>query len=257
MALAALLSACAPSEIDFSKVPDDQIYQMGVKHIDEENYDAAIQELQQLEYNYPYSPYVLKSWLALGYAQYLARKYSDSVYTFMKATRMQPGAKEIPYAQYMIAQSFYSQISPINREQRNAESALLAMEKLVRDYPDSEYAADVKPKIIVARNTLAAKQMFIARELVRAKNYLGALNRYQTVVAKYDTTLYAPEALFRTVELYNVLDQREDAENMFKILELNYPDGEWTERARRVLARTAGAARDVPVAPVQAQASPK
>jgi outer membrane protein assembly factor BamD len=148
---------------------------------------------------------------------------------------MQPGAKEIPYAQYMAAMSLYSQISPINREQRNAESALLAMERLVREHPDSEYAADVRPKMAEARNILAAKQMFIARELVRAKNFLGALNRYQTVIAKHDTTLYAPEALFRTVELYNVLGQPGDAENMRRILELNYPDSEWAAKAKAIV----------------------
>ncbi|MDR3126850.1 MAG: outer membrane protein assembly factor BamD [Rickettsiales bacterium] len=233
------LCACAAAEIDFSAVPDDKIYETGVRHIEEDMYDAAINELKQLEYNYPYSPYVLRSWLALGYAQYLAKKYPDAIETFMKAARIQPGAKEIPYAQYMIAMSFYSQISPINREQRNTESALAAMEKLVREHPEGEYAADVKPKMIEARNTLAAKQMFIARELVRARNYLGALNRYQTVIARYDTTLYAPEALFRTVELYDVLAQRADAGNMLRILELNHPKSEWTAKARRVMVTPA------------------
>ena len=235
LALLLVFAACAGKESDMNSMTDEQLYAKGIGYIAKENYDEAIVILQKLEETFPYSPYLLRTWLSLGYAQYASKKYQEAADTFTKTARMQPGAATADYANYMLAKSIYVQIQPINREQKSTESALVAMERTIRQYPDSPYAEDLKPKVIVARNTLAAKQMFIARELLRGKNFIGALNRYQTVIAKHDTTIYAAEALFRTVEIYNILDQRDDALNMLKLLETNYADSEWTAMARKIL----------------------
>jgi outer membrane protein assembly factor BamD len=103
---------------------------------------------------------------------------------------------------------------------------------LIKKYPNSKFANDVKPKIIIARNNLAAKEMFIADTLVAKKNIVAALNRYQTVIRKYETTLFVPEALFRTVEIYNIMGEKEEAIKMTRLLEVNYPNTNWYKLAK-------------------------
>ena len=130
--------------------------------------------------------------------------------------------------------SYYDQISPITRDQKMTEISLLKMQELEKKYPDSKFANDVKPKIIIARNNLAAKEMYIASTLIEKKNIIAALNRYQTVIKKYETTLFVPEAIFRTVEIYNIMGDKDEVKNMTRLLEVNYPKTKWYKMAKEI-----------------------
>lgn len=70
---------------------------------------------------------------------------------------------------------------------------------------------------------------------MKKKNVIAALNRLQTIIAKYDTTLFVEEALYRTVEIYIILREPEDAQNMLTLLEYNYPNSTWTTSARNLI----------------------
>ena len=114
------------------------------------------------------------------------------------------------------------------------EMALLKMTELVEKYPNSKYAEDVKPKIIIAKNNLAAKEMYIAGILAKKKNIIAALNRYQTIIKKYETTLFVPEALYRTVEIYNIMNDKDEVKHMTRLLKTNYPDTKWYKMAKKI-----------------------
>ncbi|MDR2098585.1 MAG: outer membrane protein assembly factor BamD [Rickettsiales bacterium] len=236
---AVILASCGGGgNIDYAAKTDREIYDIGLASLREEYYAPAAQEFMQIEYNHPYSTLVGKSWIMAGYSYYMDGKYAEAIEAFEKLAKYRPSSPLVPYATYMIAMSYYDQMSPVNRDQRATELALASMEKLVKAFPDSEYAADVKPKIIIARNNLAAKEMFTAKELLRKKNVIAALNRYQTVIARYQTSLFVPEALFRAVELYLIINERESAEDMARLLQVNYPDSEWHKMAAELLAQS-------------------
>lgn len=229
-----VLSACASEAVfDYSKKSDIEIYEKAINELSKGNNISATTSFMQVEYNHPYSPLIAKSWYMMGYAYYLEKKYDDAIEQFERLLKFQPQHPQAPYALYMIAISYYDQISPINRDQRMTALALDKMEELVKKYPDTKYANDVKPKIIIAKNNLAAKEMFIADTLVDRKNIVAALNRYQTVIRKYETTLFVPEALFRTVEIYNMMGEEEEAIKMTRLLEVNYPDTIWYKLAKK------------------------
>ena len=230
-----VLSACAGDiNFDYSKKTDTEIYEEGLRQLKKENNLSAIDAFKQIDYNHPYSSYVAKSWVMAGYAYYLEKKYTDAIEQFKKLLDLQPNHPMADYASYMIAISYYDQISPITRDQKMTEMALLNMTKLVEKYPNSKYAEDVKPKIIIARNNLAAKEMYIAGVLTKKKNIIAALNRYQTVIKKYETTLFVPEALYRTVEIYNIIGDKDEVKNMTQLLEVNYPNTKWYEMAKKI-----------------------
>ena len=230
-----LVTACAGElEFDYTNKSDTEIYNEGLRQLKKENHISATDAFKQVEYNHPYSPLVAKSWIMAGYSYYQEKKYTDAIEQFERLLKFQPRHSEADYASYMIAISYYDQISPITRDQKITEIALSKMEELVKKYPNSKYADDVKPKIIIARNNLAAKEMYIAGTLVKKKNIIGALNRYQTVIRKYETTLFVPEALFRTVEIYKMMGQKEEVKNMTRLLEVNYPDTKWYKMAKEI-----------------------
>ena len=229
-----MLSSCAGEmQFDYSKKTDAEIYEEGLKQFKKENLTSAIEAFKQVEYNHPYSPLVAKSWIMAGYSYYKAKKYSDAIEQFDRLLKFQPNHPQADYANYMIAISYYDQISPVTRDQKMTEMALKKMMDLVKKYPSSKYAEDVKPKLTIANNNLAGKEMYIAKNLVKKKNIIAGLNRYQTVLKKYETTVFVPEALFRTIEIYDMIGDKEEVKNMLRLLEVNYPDSEWYKTAKK------------------------
>lgn len=236
IALICIITACSVNtKQDYAKLSDKQIYDSAIKNINKQNHISAISELSQIEYNHPYSLLVPNSWILTGYIYYKDKKYPEAIEAFEKLIKYQPNHKDVPYAMYMISICYYDQISPISRDQKMTELALINMQKLKEAFPDSKYTKDVLPKIIIAKNNLAAKEMYIAKNLMKKKNVIAALNRLQTIIAKYDTTLFVEEALYRTVEIYLILKEPDDANNMLRLLEYNYPNSTWTASAKDLI----------------------
>ena len=44
--------------------------------------------------------------------------------------------------------------------------------------------------------------MYIGRYYIEKEKWIPAINRFRTVIDKYETTIYTEEALYRLVEIY-------------------------------------------------------
>ncbi len=114
-----------------------------------------------------------------------------------------------------------------NRDQTPARKALEQLKILKARYPDSEYAQDADNKIRICLDNLAANEMEVGRYYLDHHNYVGAINRFKTVVSDYQTTAHVEEALARLVECYMALGITKEAQNAAAILGHNYPDSKW------------------------------
>ena len=97
-------------------------------------------------------------------------------------------------------------------------------------------STDVKYKIQVARDQLAAKDMTVGRFYLTRKNYSAAVNRFHDVLAKYQTTRHAEEALYRLTEAYFAMGVVNEAQTAAAILGHNFPDSSWYKDAHALLA---------------------
>ena len=82
---------------------------------------------------------------------------------------------------------------------------------------------------------LAGKEMSIGRFYLQRHNYTAAINRFRSVLANYQTTRHAEEALYRLVEAYLGLGITDEAQTAGAILGHNYPDGQWYKDAYALL----------------------
>ena len=104
---------------------------------------------------------------------------------------------------------------------------MTSLAEVVRRFPGSRYARDARLKIDLARDHLAGKEMEIGRWYERQRLYLAAINRFQRVVANYQTTTHVPEALHRLTECYLSLGLTEEAQRTAAVLGYNYPGSVW------------------------------
>ena len=139
------------------------------------------------------------------------------------------------YAFYIKAISLYEQIVDIGRDQSSTEGALVALQDVVQRFPDTEYARDATLKIDLTNDHLAGKEMAVGRYYLKQGDFIGAINRFRSVVDQYQTTPQIAEALERLCEAYYSLGLDSEAQTAAGVLGRNYPGSEWYKIAYGIL----------------------
>ena len=176
------------------------LYTAAKRSMDSGDYEQAAKLFDEVERQHPYSVWARRAQLMSAFNYYLSRKYTDAINSAQRFVTIHPGNAEAPYAQYLIAMSYYQQIDDVNRDQTNTLQASNAFNDLIRRYPDTRYAADARIKLDLIKDHLAGKEMEIGRFYQRSGQWLAATYRFRTVIDQYQTTSGTPEALERLVE---------------------------------------------------------
>ena len=224
----AVLAACGAREKqDYVERPVEQLYNSGVDALAAERYATAARAFDEVERQHPYSAWATKAQLMAAYAHYQSNKYDDAIVAVDRFIQLNPSNRDVGYAYYLKALCFYEQITDVQRDARMTELALRALEEVLRRFPDSAYARDARLKIDLTHDHLAGKEMEVGRFYMGRGQYVGAINRFKTVVDRYQTTSHVPEALHRLVESYSALGLAAEAERTAAVLGHNYPGSEW------------------------------
>jgi outer membrane protein assembly factor BamD len=115
----------------------------------------------------------------------------------------------------------------VRRDQHTTEQALDALSDVAKRFPDTPYARDARLKVELAIDHLAGKEMDVGRYYQSHEQYVGAINRYRTVIERYQTTTHVPEALHRLVECYLALGVKSEAQQTAAVLGYNFPGSDW------------------------------
>jgi outer membrane protein assembly factor BamD len=130
-------------------------------------------------------------------------------------------------------------MKPVEQDQEAAKKAMEAFKKLVREYPESRYAADALAKIEISRGRLAQKELWVAAYYLGQGNPAAARQRLEGLIRDYPRTLVIPEALYRLGEVYAGEGRAQDAQEVFRRAAEEYPYTEWGRRAQQRLRAAA------------------
>ena len=222
-----LLAGCGGAKDTYVEKPVEDLYNTAMDQLLDHAYDKAAKSFDEVERQHPYSVWATKAQLMSAYALYQASKYDESIVAADRFIQLHPGHRDVAYAYYLKALDYYVQIADVARDQRATEKAMTSLADVVRRFPDSRYARDARLKIDLARDHLAGKEMEIGRWYEGQRLYLAAINRFQRVVANYQTTTHVPEALHRLTECYLSLGLPEEAQRTAAVLGYNYPGSVW------------------------------
>ncbi len=227
LALALFVTACAAPKEEYVEQPVEDLYNKAMDLLEAGAYVPAAQAFDEVERQHPYSVWATKAQIMAAYANYQANRYDEAILAAKRFIELHPGNRDVAYAYYLVALSYYEQISDVGRDQKMTELALQSLEEVVRRFPNSKYARDAKLKIDLTRDHLAGKEMEIGRFYLKRGDYIAAINRFRTVVEKYQTTTHVPEALHRLTEAYLALGVVKEAQTAAAVLGYNYPGSEW------------------------------
>lgn len=224
-----LLVACsgAGSNVPLEGLSAQQIFELGERQIEAGNADDAAFTFGEIERLYPYSEFAQRALIMQAFAYHRDGDYPNSRAAAQRFVDFYPAEQDAPYAAYLLALSYYDQISDIGRDQGLTLEALQALRRVIETYSDSEYAAASVSKFDLAFDQLAAKEMEVGRYYLKRANYAAAANRFRTVVEDFQTTTHTPEALHRLVETYLSLGLTDEAQTAGAILGYNYQSSDW------------------------------
>ncbi len=236
---ALFLSACGSDKKDKEEktLAPEQYYNRGMDEMQGRKYKDAIKDFEKIEQNYPYSPWATKGKIMSAYTNYKAGEYDDAANMLETYIKLHPGNQDIAYAYYLRALCYYERIADVQRDQEITQEALVNLKETIRRFPDSEYGRDAKIKLDLVIDHLAGKEMEIGRYYLKRKIYIAAINRFRTVVDKFDTTSHVPEALHRLVECYLAMGVKDQAEKYAAVLGYNYPSSRWYKYSYKLLAK--------------------
>ncbi|MDD9899719.1 MAG: outer membrane protein assembly factor BamD [Alphaproteobacteria bacterium] len=219
--------AASPSLANSDQEPVEALYNRAARRLDEGKYAEAARLFNDVDRQYPYSQWAVRAQLMSGYAHYKHLRYDEAIIALDHYIELHPGDENAAYAWYLKALCFYEQITDVRRDQKMTELALDSLRQVVQRYPNSKYARDAGFKIDLTKDHLAGKEMEIGRYYLDRRQYQAAINRFQRVVTRYQTTTHVPEALHRLVESWLALGVVDEARKSAAILGHNHPESRW------------------------------
>jgi outer membrane protein assembly factor BamD len=193
--------------------------------------EEAIEKFKLVEKDYSYTEWAPRSLLMIAYVYYEANRCADAISAVERYIKFYPNNIERIYAEYLKGVCYFEEVSEFSKDQDNTFKAINQFKLLISSYPNTEYANDAKYKLDLLNDLLAGKEMYVARYYMNIQKWGGAINRLQTIIEKYQNTIYIEEALYRLVEIYHKLGLVEDASKAAAILGYNYNSSEWYKKS--------------------------
>ena len=241
--LVGIIAACSPfsmfgagEEVE-PLVPAEQLYASAVANMDNDRYNAAIEDLEKLERQHPFSDVNERGKVMLTFANFRSGRYQEAVLAADRFLALYPNSSEVPYVLFLKGSSYYQQITDITRDQELSADAIATFTQLQDGYPDSRYAQESRQMLLVARDQVAGKEMSVGRYYLGNGQYTAAINRFRAVVEDHQTSTHVEEALYRLTEAYLALGLVAEAQTAAAVLGTNYPNSQWYDRGFALLQR--------------------
>ncbi|RJX30455.1 MAG: outer membrane protein assembly factor BamD [Desulfarculus sp.] len=178
----------------------------------EGNYDRSAEVFQSLKDRFPYSRFALLADLRVGDAYFKARRYEEAILAYEDFIRLHPKNEGVPYAIYQMGMVHFEQMHTPDRDPTNARKAMQTLQRLVKQYPGSEWSVRAAPRLQEAIRRQAAHDLTVGKFYFKTKRYRAASGRFTRVLTQYpDVGLYneAMDYLRRAQEQIALLPPKE------------------------------------------------
>ncbi|MBV1875631.1 MAG: outer membrane protein assembly factor BamD, partial [Cycloclasticus sp.] len=203
--------------------------------LDDGNYINAIELYEGLESRYPFGQYAQQAQIDLAFAYYKNDEPESAIATANRFVRIHPRHKNVDYIYYLKGLinfnrgiGFLERYLPTDKSQRDPGAAIDSLDDfatLIRRFPDSQYAADSKQRIVALKSNLALHDLNVANYYMKRKAYVAAINRAKNIIEQYQNTTAVPRALLLMADAYQQINMNDLAADAQRIYDLNYPNG--------------------------------
>jgi outer membrane protein assembly factor BamD len=228
------MSGCSSlSDKEKAQRTEEQYFAAAQTALTANNYSVAVEQLEQLESQFPFGRYAEQTQLDLMYAYYKNLDFESSVLQAERFIQQYPDHVDVDYAYYMKGLAHYSTdrgflarllpAAPSERELLPIKQSFADFSQLINKFPQSRYSEDARQRMIYLRNLLADHEIKVAQYYMKRKAFIAALNRSHWVIREYPQSPSMEPALIIATQAYLSLDQRDLAQDTFAVLTKNFP----------------------------------
>jgi outer membrane protein assembly factor BamD len=158
-----------------SVAPVEDLYNNGIDALNAQRYESATDQFSLVEQNYPYSSWAVNAQLMQGYTQYLRNRYTEAIGQLDRFIQLHPTHRDVAYAYYLRALSYYEQIADIQYESQHLyEAALGRFQRVVDDYQTTNHVPEALHRLTEIYLILGLRDEARKTAAVLGYNYPGS-----------------------------------------------------------------------------------
>ena len=212
-----------------------ELYKDGMDAFENNDFFFASKKFSEAELNFKEVDLAAKSAIMSSFSLYGINFYDEATENLERYLKKYPSDKNVIYAKYLLAIISFEQISDEKKDLKPLIEADNKINEFIANYPDSDYAIDLKFKKDLIQNQMAAKELFVAKYYISTQKWVPAISRLKIIIKNFNETVFVEEALHRLVEIHYHLGLKSEAKKYAKILGYNYNSSEWFKQSYKIL----------------------
>lgn len=205
----------------------DVLYRHARAQLDAHDYTTASTEYDKLIARYPFTDYGTQAELEKAYAQYKNYEYDDAASSVDHFLRDHPRHQRADYAQYLKGLIEFDRrdslldsvgLDTSKQDVTSDKLAFSAFSLLILKYPNSQYVADARLRMIYLRDRVAQHDLSIVGYYMRRGAWIAAAKRCEEIISTYPGSPASGQALKILVDAYHKAGLEPEAQAAEKLL---------------------------------------
>jgi outer membrane protein assembly factor BamD len=212
------------SAIETTNLSAEDRLSYAIKLYNDEDYEAAVNELQAIILQYPGNAVGDDAQYYLAMTRFQRTEYIMAAFEFSRLIKNMPASDFVPGAQYMLAESYYELSPDFTLDQQYTRKAIEEYQAFIDFFPTNEKVAEAEKKINELNEKLAHKAFNTAYIYEKLEYFTAALIYYNNVTELYHDTFYAPLAMYNRIKIF--IDSERNSEALAEATKFlqRYPD---------------------------------
>ena len=202
-----LMGGCGLIDMVYLPPAEDtaqEIFEAANDAMADKNYVRAVELYNKLRDAFPFSPYTIDAELALADAYYLDDEYAAATEAYKDFEALHPRHPAMQYVIYQTGMSLMKQFKSIDRPTTELAEAYSFFERLLQQYPDSQYAGAARENMRLCRMNMAEHELYIGDMFWHMEMYGPAWHRYTFVAQNFkDVPEVANHSAAKAVAAYS------------------------------------------------------
>ncbi|MFA7418120.1 MAG: outer membrane protein assembly factor BamD [Melioribacteraceae bacterium] len=221
--LALLITNCSNVK-DTSKFNAEEYYNYLMTLYNDEDYEVAVQEFQNFLLQYSGSAFNDDAQYYLAMTYFKRDQYLLGAYEFSKLIRNIPASPFVAESQYMLAECYYQLAPAYQLDQSYTKKAIEEFQAFIDFFPADKKVEVAAGKIKELTERLAEKEYQAALIYEKMEYEKAAIKYYANVSEIYHDTKFAPQALYRKIQLELKKGMNSEALSDISVFLSRYPD---------------------------------
>jgi outer membrane protein assembly factor BamD len=210
-----ITSSCSTSRPE-GKTEAEVLFQEAETFIADERYLLAIEKLNKIRSQYPYSYYATHAELLNADVLFNQENYADSAAAYIVFKDFHPKHKRRAYVLFKIAESFYHQLpDTFDRDLSPGFESKNYYRELLRDFPTSDFTKSAQDKISLIDNMIKKKEKYIADFYFKTDVYDAARFHYLSILRDFSDSMLKDHSMVRIIQASAILDDKENCKRYF------------------------------------------